>query len=364
MLETNSAAFYNACEPPAPHRAPDEPKQTGDKTVISKKPLDFLLPFAVAANSNKPFLNAANLKSFVEPLAAIRSEESDELCLLDFLIRENRLPCLSDNIKPWHYPGWLLPYVILANRVHSSIVNRWNWWADCHLQNCLIDDPIPQVQFHSEFSRQTKASFAMIERCTEAIRQGGGSSWTGFTDFVDWLAWGCGTNLTKPDLNEKTNQALYKTFSIEPFVLFPSDHFGQYLSEQRGSGFNPNAFFPTPHTVCELITQINFGGAGKNALDARMLTVCDPAVGTGRQLLHASNHSVRLYGTDIDPLVVKICLINGALYAPWMSFPFPQRWFAAHDARKATKPSEMVGLSGTFDARVIAERIMNKLKIK
>ena len=44
-------------------------------------------------------------------------------------------------------------------------------------------------------------------------------------------------------------------------------------------------------------------------------------------LLHASNYSLRLYGMDIDPLVVKISKINGALYAPWMSFPLPALFF-------------------------------------
>ena len=40
-------------------------------------------------------------------------------------------------------------------------------------------------------------------------------------------------------------------------------------------------------------------------------------------LLHASNHSLRLFGQDIDPLAVAMCQVNGALYAPWLSFPLP-----------------------------------------
>ncbi|WP_157468038.1 hypothetical protein [Edaphobacter aggregans] len=41
-------------------------------------------------------------------------------------------------------------------------------------------------------------------------------------------------------------------------------------------------------------------------------------------LLHASNFSYRLYGMDIDPLAVTICLCNGAFYAPWLAFPLPE----------------------------------------
>lgn len=58
--------------------------------------------------------------------------------------------------------------------------------------------------------------------------------------------------------------------------------------------------------------------------DSRTLSVCDPCVGSGRMLLHASNVSLCLFGQDIDPLAVAMCKINGALYAPWLSFPLPE----------------------------------------
>ena len=44
-------------------------------------------------------------------------------------------------------------------------------------------------------------------------------------------------------------------------------------------------------------------------------------------LLHASNFSLRLYGQDIDPLVVAVCKVNGALYAPWIVWPLPESFF-------------------------------------
>lgn len=40
-------------------------------------------------------------------------------------------------------------------------------------------------------------------------------------------------------------------------------------------------------------------------------------------LLHASNCSFCLYGCDIDPVYYRISAINGVLYAPWITFPFP-----------------------------------------
>jgi hypothetical protein len=53
------------------------------------------------------------------------------------------------------------------------------------------------------------------------------------------------------------------------------------------------------------------------------MRVLDPAVGSGRLLLHASNYSYCLYGCDIDPLVAAICRVNAVLYVPWLAFPFP-----------------------------------------
>lgn len=60
---------------------------------------------------------------------------------------------------------------------------------------------------------------------------------------------------------------------------------------------------------------------GAGSKDARLKSVLDPCLGTGRMLLHASNHSLVLYGCDIDPLVLLGAKINGALYAPWAAFP-------------------------------------------
>ena len=57
--------------------------------------------------------------------------------------------------------------------------------------------------------------------------------------------------------------------------------------------------------------------------DIRAETVLDPCVGTGRFLLHASNHSLRLFGMDIDAVLCKSTLVNGYFYSPWMARPIP-----------------------------------------
>lgn len=337
--------------------------------VVPKKPLDFLLPFAIAANMNAGVMVWENLRAIAAELRQTRTTEKteDDFHLLDFLMTDARLPFASDPIKPWQYQGWLLPYIILANAARSDVVNRWGWWAACHLSGGLVSEPIPHIQFQSEFGSGVKDAFKIIDRCLEIIGIGTGGSWSAYTDFIEWLAWGCGVANGKPNFSEKTNEELYRTFNLEPFLARPSDYLGQHLAERKGKGWNPNAFFPTPHTVCEFMAQINFIDAScddSGAIDRRMMTVCDLALGSGRQLLHASNFSVRLYGMDIDSLVVKICLINGAMFVPWMSFPFPNKWFERHDAARLRKPGEKFVFAEEHENKRIAAEILGKLKIK
>jgi hypothetical protein len=165
----------------------------------------------------------------------------------------------------------------------------------------------------------------MLEQCLRLIHHED-HSWASFNRLVDWLAWGLAVSREIPPLKEDTHEALYRTFNLEPLLLNPHDYLGWMLAERHRDGWNPNAFFPTPHPVVELMVQLTLDG-GKDhdqGRDPRLNTVLDPCVGTGRVLLHASNYSYCLYGCDIDPLVAMITRINAALYAPWLAFPLPK----------------------------------------
>jgi len=364
IRQGNSLLTPFATQALSPDAATTEHETAIQTAVPTKKPLDFLLPFTVAANISDGLKISENLRTITEGLTAQHpiQPKAGDYYLLDFLIAEKRLPFITDQIKPWQYQGWLLSYIILANVVRSDVANRWGWWAACHLKGELVREPIPQIHFESEFGQGAKDAFKIIDRCLEIIGRGTGGSWSSFTDFIGWLAWSCGVGQEKPRFNDKTEEELYRAFNLEPFLTVPSDYLGQHLAEQKGKGWNPNAFFPTPHAVCELMAQINFSGAN-DSLDARMLTVCDPAVGSGRQLMHASNKSVRLYGMDIDNLMVKICLINGAMFVPWMSFPFPNKWFEHRGAAHSRKPDEKFALATEQDNQTIAAKILQKLKV-
>jgi hypothetical protein len=79
------------------------------------------------------------------------------------------------------------------------------------------------------------------------------------------------------------------------------------------------SFYPTPHELVEMMTMMTMGEG-----DHRAEKVQDCCCGTGRMLLHASNHSLRLYAQDISLLAVKATVFHGYLYAPWLVKPF--RW--------------------------------------
>lgn len=80
----------------------------------------------------------------------------------------------------------------------------------------------------------------------------------------------------------------------------------------RGLGF-----YPTPHHIASLLAGMLFSGTPEDLTRE----VVDPCVGTGRMLLHSSNHTVCLAGQDINPICVKATVVNGYLYAPWLALP-------------------------------------------
>ncbi len=236
-----------------------------------------------------------------------------------FVLEHGRMPFLSDPIPPWHYRGWLLFQVQLAD-AHPNAPGRWHHYMRMLEAGRLLDEPIPQLQFTAV---PDPSAMKILNRCVELLAYRN-SFWEAFEDFVQWLAWGLSVSKERPELEEATSEALYRTFNFEHLLLHPHDYLGQMLCDRRGKGWNPHAYYPTPHPLCECMMQMVLPNAGKSQEDSRLQLICEPAAGTGRMLLHASNYSYRLHGMDIDPLVVTICLINGAIYVPWLSFPLPR----------------------------------------
>lgn len=250
----------------------------------------------------------------------------------DFFLEHGRLPLLGDEIPPWHYRGWLLAYLLdlheQMGRFNVGFGDRWGYVSRIRETGKLPDEPPPQIKFDRR-APEAKDAYKNLEKCVDICFHDRGS-WSALNDFLRWLAWGCGFSTEFPDLSEQTQEALYRTYDAKPALLAPYDYFGQLMSERKAKGWNPNAFYPTPHEVVECMTRMTFDDPGRESGDWRKLlatTVCDPCVGTGRMLLHASNYSLRLMGTDIDAMCVLATQINGCLYAPWLTYPLPDEIF-------------------------------------
>lgn len=212
--------------------------------------------------------------------------------------------------------GWLLPILLEAE---SHCWGRWDHWMRTMEAGKVLNEPIPQIAFHSAPSPVRK----MHEKALDSIVHHGGwqgwDSWRIFDYYLDWLLYGFGDQRQPEPPEEPSPGAfsrLWQVFCLEAMVAWPCDAFGDLMAENRygrGAGF-----FPTPEPVVEMMVCMTMGDG-----DCRLKTVMDPCVGTGRMILHASNHSYRLYAQDINATVIKACLVNGYCFAPWLVRPFP-----------------------------------------
>jgi hypothetical protein len=240
-----------------------------------------------------------------------------------FFMINGRLPRVGDDPPPWKYQGWLLPYVQMCEMQLRGPESRWAYYFDIMETGEIPARPIPRLSF-GEPDRKVYDAFGQWAKIV-GYDMGG---WSDFRSLLDWLLWSLDLTDEEPHLYGKdAAETLYRSVDIGPLLLSPYDYIGAYISEHKSSKWNPTAFFPTPHNVVECMVGMQMHDAG----DGRTKTVLDPCVGTGRMLLHASNYSLRLYGQDIDPVALAGCKINGALYAPWMSYPLPEALFAEED---------------------------------
>lgn len=229
--------------------------------------------------------------------------------------------------------GWMMPYLL---QTEGMLWGRWDYWFDAMLDCKLPDRPIPKIVFNEEYNASSQA-LKHFEFCLNLVSPGdwrGWSSWHYVDFFLSWLLWGFGHKGYEelpPEPSDHASIKLYQGFNLGWPLCYPHDYFGWIMAE--GGFGRKSGFFPTPHCIVELMTQLNFrqdlDEESDAAYDQRLQAVNDPCVGSGRMLLHASNYSVNLSGCDINPTVIKACLVNGYLYAPWLVKPFP---FLKHEA--------------------------------
>ena len=238
--------------------------------------------------------------------------------LVTFVNQHQRFPRLGDALAPWHYRGWLLAYVILIHETCPPVADRWGYHLRTLEAGRLLDEPIPQIVFGTP---DRKVTSMLHEWCRLIGHDCGG--WSDFHKLLDWLSWGLALTNEEIRLTEQVNEKLYRKVDVGPMLAHPYDYLGDFVAQGRANSWNPNAFYPTPHEVVELMVRMTMADTRPDGRDPRLASVNGPCVGSGRMLLHASNISLNLFGQDIDPLAVAMCKINGALYVPWLSFPLP-----------------------------------------
>jgi hypothetical protein len=289
----------------------------------------------------KPDEAANSIESILEPLKRavlnVYMPERDahgNPSLSRFLLENGRLPFISDEIKPWKYRGWLVPYIQLAE-VHPLVSPRYDYLLRTLDAGCLLDEPLPQIEFCGEFELAVQPGLKMLNKCLDEVEYKSGS-WNGMREFCEWIAFAVGVAHEPSRLDENVQEFLYRNFNLEPLLLNPSDYLGQMLCETNYG--KRSGFYPTPIHVVEMMCRMTMSDFSAGGEDLRDKTVMDPCVGTGRMLLIASNYSMRLFGQDIDYLCCLITKINLALYAPWSYIPdsfFEKESFKASDKPKS-----------------------------
>lgn len=243
------------------------------------------------------------------------------------------LPRLGDQEPPWTVRGWLLPYFMDL----WTTDGRWRYWLDTLEAGRLLGRPIPRLGFAAS---APAAGQRALNGAAEIVREREGSS-SASSRVVEWLAWGFAVGSAEaPRMGAETCEHLYR-HPLDAMRREPADYLGWFLSE-FGSRHDHKwtGFFPTPMGVTTLLAEINF----TPGQDHRALTVMDPCVGTGAMLLAASNHSLRLCGQDINGTCVDATLVQGAMFAPWLSFPLPERLFPPREPQPDGEPEPEPGV--------------------
>jgi hypothetical protein len=236
--------------------------------------------------------------------------------LADFPILARVDPALSRDLQA----GFLLPYLLDFD---ALTYRRWDYWLEAMEAGRLPEQPIPKIDFLA--SANTRAR-KMLETTLDRIPVYGSwqsmGAWEFFRYLLQWMLWGFGhpgyEEPKEPDGCEGASMRVYQTLNICAWMLWPYDLLGDLLAENAYG--KSQGFFPTPMCLCKLTdAMLNM----EQMEDIRRHAVHDPAVGTGRFLLAASNHCLRLSGQDIDPMMCMATLVNGYLFAPWLVKPFP-----------------------------------------
>lgn len=232
--------------------------------------------------------------------------------------------------------GWFVPYLIGLDVLKGVGHGRWDYWIRICLTHELPDKPIPYIPFRNSPDeikirpfpdRLTEDPVKHVKRMLDQYVYKGYWYDDAWLAFVRYLLHGFGMRGLEEEVDripEDVRDFWYTEFNLAYLLIRPID-WSAYILEggprwmkTKGAKWSKSTgFFSTPFSVTNMMVAMTFGPYDSDK-DQRLLSVCDPCVGTGKMLLAASNYSLRLHGQDI---VYDLCLctmLNGYLWAPWM----------------------------------------------
>lgn len=83
----------------------------------------------------------------------------------DFLLANRRLPRIGDDVPPWAYKGWLLPYI---QGHEAELCGRWPYYLETVWSGQLPDKAIPKLKF-TEIVNQKSPGFK-VEHYGETVK--------------------------------------------------------------------------------------------------------------------------------------------------------------------------------------------------
>lgn len=192
-----------------------------------------------------------------------------------------------------------------------DLSDRWRWLSWMHFTKALPSEPYPKIHFVDDHDQRARK---LIESCLPWHE-------VGLDHLLQFLLHMIGhPQYRKLPSVIQPHHVHYWTsyFDLEAAISLERDLFGDYLAEEMGKHHRDGTgFFATPMSVAMMIAEMTLPTADL------LSSVMDPCAGTGRLLLAASNHSLCLYGQDINLICIRATLVNAALFAPQILFPPP-----------------------------------------
>jgi hypothetical protein len=160
--------------------------------------------------------------------------------LTAFVAAHRRLPRLGDTPAPWHYRGWLLPYVIELHALIPAVADRWGYHLRTLEAGRLLDEPIPQIAFGPADNRV----FTLLQDWARLSGRDCGG-WSDFRVLLEWLCWALALCEEEPRISDEVNERLYRQVNLVPLLERPHDYLGDHVATSKArAGTRPASTRP------------------------------------------------------------------------------------------------------------------------